>query len=170
MRRAFSADHERAIAGALADWEAQAESALALVMLLDQVPRNIFRSTPRAFASDACALAATERAMARGFDLAVPAAWRMFFYLPFEHSERLADQRRGIALLEALPPVAGRPGDRHMSRLHLEIIERFGRFPHRNPILGRNSTPDELAFLEESDVRFGQPTLKSVAAPQLPPG
>ena len=81
----------------------------------------------------------------------------MFFYLPFEHSERLADQQRAIALLEALPAVQGRPGDGGMSRLHLEIIKRFGRFPHRNPILGRGSTAEELAFLEECERRFGQP-------------
>ncbi len=158
VRRGFARDHQMAVAGALAHWEAAAESALALVMLLDQVPRNIFRSTPRAFASDHLALAATNRALARGFDLAVPAAWRVFFYLPFEHSERLVDQQRGIALLEALPPVGGRPGDRRMSRMHLEIIERFGRFPHRNPILGRESTAAELSFLDECDLRFGQPS------------
>jgi uncharacterized protein (DUF924 family) len=157
VRRGFAKDHERAVAGALSDWEAAAKSALALVMLLDQVPRNIFRSTPRAFASDSLALATTNRALARGFDRTLPAAWRVFFYLPFEHSERLADQRRGIALLEALPPVQGRPGDGRMSRMHLEIIERFGRFPHRNPILGRESTATEVAFLEECDLRFGQP-------------
>ena len=157
VRRGFAADHDQAVAGRLADWEGAAESALALVMLLDQVPRNIFRSTKRAFASDALALATTRRALDRGFDLAVPAAWRLFFYLPFEHSEVLADQQRGIALLEATPPVAGRPGDGRMSRLHLEIIERFGRFPHRNPILGRQSSAEELAFLEECDLRFGQP-------------
>ncbi|MGA8380591.1 MAG: DUF924 family protein [Stellaceae bacterium] len=157
VREGFLADHELAVAGALSDWEAGAESALALVMLLDQVPRNIFRSTKRAFASDAQALATTRRALARGFDQQVPAAWRLFFYLPFEHSEVLADQERGLALLEALPPAPGRPSEAHMSRRHLEIIERFGRFPHRNPILGRESTAAELAFLDESDWRFGQP-------------
>ncbi len=102
-------------------------------MLLDQVPRNIFRSTPRAFATDPLALATTKRAMARGFDQAVPDAWRLFFYLPLEHSEVLEDQQRGLDLLLGLPPVPGRPTDGHMTRLHLEIIERFGRFPHRNP-------------------------------------
>jgi uncharacterized protein (DUF924 family) len=167
VRRHFAKDHEAAVAGELAPWEAAAESALALVMLLDQAPRNIFRSTPRAFASDPLALATTNRALTRGFDLAVPPAWRLFFYLPFEHSERLADQERGIALLEMLPPVDGRPGDGRMSRTHLEIIERFGRFPHRNPILGRESTADELAFLTECDLRFGQPFAGSPAADDL---
>ncbi len=164
VRRGFAADHEAAAAGRLTAWQDAAESALALVMLLDQVPRNIFRSTPRAFASDAQALALANRALDRGFDRIVPAAWRLFFYLPFEHSEVLANQQRGIALLEALPPVEGRPGDGKMSRAHLEIIERFGRFPHRNPILGRASTPQELAFLEECDLRFGQPHVPPLAA------
>ena len=157
VRRGFATDHDQAVAGALQDWEGSPEGALALVILLDQVPRNMFRSTPRAFASDAQALATTKRALAHCFDLAVPAAWRVFFYLPFEHSEVLADQQRGIALLEALPPVQGRPGDRRMSRLHLEIIERFGRFPHRNAILGRELTAQELTFLDQCDLRFGQP-------------
>jgi len=154
----FAADHEQAVAGDFAAWEAAPLSALALVMLLDQVPRNIFRSTPRAFASDALALVTANRAMERGFDQAVPAAWRVFFYLPFEHSEILADQQRGLDLLLALPPAPGRSGDGKMTRLHLEIIERFGRFPHRNAILGRASTDEELAFLVECDHRFGQPT------------
>ena len=157
VRRGFAADHDRAVAGALRDWEESPEGALALVMLLDQIPRNIFRSTPRAFANDAQALATTKRALGQCFDLAVPAAWRVFFYLPFEHSEALDDQQRGIALLETLPPVQGRPGDGRMSRLHLEIIERFGRFPHRNAILGRESSAAERAFLDECELRFGQP-------------
>ena len=163
VRENFAADHDAAVAGKLAAWESEPLSALALVMLFDQVPRNIFRSTPRAFASDPLALAATMRAMERGFDQAVPAAWRLFFYLPFEHSEALAHQQRGLDLLLALPPIPGRRMDGHMSRLHLEIIERFGRFPHRNAILGRFSTAEELAFLIECEHRFGQP------APPPPP-
>jgi uncharacterized protein (DUF924 family) len=154
----FAADHELAMSGRLADWEEAPLSALALVMLLDQVPRNIFRSTPRAFASDPLALATANRALMRGFDQAVPPAWRLFFYLPFEHSENVADQQRGFDLMMAIPPVPGRPTDRHMARLHVEIIERFGRFPHRNAILGRESTEEELAFLIECEHRFGQPT------------
>jgi uncharacterized protein (DUF924 family) len=158
VRARFAADHDTAVAGALVDWEHQPLTVLALVMLLDQVPRNIFRSTPRAFAGDALALATTKRALARGFDQSVPAAWRLFFYLPFEHSEALADQQHGLDLLLALPPVHGRSGDGKMTRLHLEIIERFGRFPHRNAILGRESTAEECAFLVECEHRFGQPT------------
>ncbi len=154
----FADDHAAAMLGRYADWEAEPLSCLALVMLLDQVPRNIFRSTPRAFATDSLALATTMRAMERGFDQAAPAAWRLFFYLPFEHSEVLAHQQRGLDLLLALPPVPGRRMDAQMTRLHFEIIERFGRFPHRNAILGRISTAEELAFLVECEHRFGQPT------------
>jgi uncharacterized protein (DUF924 family) len=171
VRERFAADHVAAVAGRYAAWEEAPESALALVMLLDQVPRNIFRSTPRAFASDRLALATTKRAMARGFDQQVPAAWRLLFYLPFEHSEVLDDQQRGLDLLMALPQVPGRRTDPHMSRLHLEIIERFGRFPHRNPILGRHSTVEELTFLAECEHRFGQPSPDRPPAdlPQEPP-
>ena len=157
VRENFAGDHDAAMAGAYADWEEAPLSSLALVMLLDQVPRNIFRSTPRAYCSDHLALPTTNRAMARGFDREVPDAWRLFFYLPLEHSEVLEDQQRGLDLLLSLPPVPGRQGDGHMTRLHLEIIERFGRFPHRNAILGRESTPEELAFLIECEHRFGQP-------------
>jgi len=157
VRANFATDHHEATTGAFAAWEDAPLSALAQVMLLDQVPRNIFRSTPRAFVSDHLALAATNRALARGFDQAVPACWRLFFYLPLEHSEVLADQQRGLDLMKAIPPVPDRPAEGKMSRLHLEVIERFGRFPHRNVILGRESTPEELAFLIECEHRFGQP-------------
>jgi uncharacterized protein (DUF924 family) len=158
VRTGFADDHDLAVVGALADWHETPLSALAHVMLLDQVPRNIFRSTPRAFASDHLALAAANGALDRGFDRVVPDAWRLFFYLPLEHSEVLADQQRGLDLMLAIPPVPGRSGDGKMTRLHLEIIERFGRFPHRNAILGRESTAEELAFLIADDHRFGQPT------------
>ncbi|MBV8779380.1 MAG: DUF924 domain-containing protein [Alphaproteobacteria bacterium] len=157
VRDNFAADHADAVAGRLHKWEAEPLSALALVMLLDQVPRNIFRSTPRAFASDHLALATTLRAMERGFDRQVHAAWRLFFYLPFEHSEVLEHQQRGLDLLLALPPIPGRRMAGHMTRLHCAIIERFGRFPHRNAILGRPSTEEEIAFLVECEHRFGQP-------------
>jgi uncharacterized protein (DUF924 family) len=158
VRAGFAADHDLAAAGALVHWEETPLSALAHIMLLDQLPRNIFRSTPRAFASDHLALAAANRALERGFDQTAPPAWRLFFYLPLEHSENVADQRRGLDLMLAIPPVPGRPTEGKMSRLHLDIIERFGRFPHRNAILGRESTQEELAFLIECEHRFGQPT------------
>ncbi len=155
LRDLFLADYERAASGALDAWEAAPESALALLLLLDQIPRNIFRATPRAYATDPAALAAADRALARGFDAAVPPAWRKFFYMPFHHSEDLADQRRARMLAESLPrdrddrdPERG--GLRRYGRPYVEVIERFGRFPHRNAILGRVSTPEEIAFMEEA--------------------
>ncbi len=152
LRELFLADYERAAGGVLVSWEAAPESALALVLLLDQIPRNIFRGEPRTYATDLAARAAADRALARGFDAALPPAWRKFFYMPFHHSEDLADQRRARALAESLPkdrdPDRERGGLRRYGRPYVDVIERFGRFPHRNAILGRVSTPEELAFME----------------------
>jgi uncharacterized protein (DUF924 family) len=128
-----------------------------LVLLLDQVPRNIFRGTPRAYASDAAALTAAERAIERACDQLVPQVWRLFFYMPFHHSEDIAEQRHAVALFDALPRNPDRRGSlRRYGHPYIEVIERFGRFPHRNAILGRESTAEELAFLEEC--RLGQPS------------
>ena len=149
--RNFLDDHEAAARGMLAEWEEQPESALALVLLLDQVPRNAFRGAPRAYMTDALARAAADRALARGFDQAVPPAWRNFFYLPFEHSEDVADQRRGLDLFAAL---GDRPESLRHAREHYEVIARFGRFPHRNAILGRPSTAEELAWLADHPSGF----------------
>ena len=152
LREAFLADYEAGAAGKLRSWEALPEGALALVLLLDQIPRNIFRDTPRAYAADAAARAAADRALARGFDRLVPEAWRRFFYMPFHHSENLADQRRSAALFDGLPGQRDRRGSvRRYGRPYVEFIARFGRFPHRNAILGRASTPEESAFLAERD-------------------
>src|SRR5467141_1817079 len=103
LRRDFLADYEAAAAGALASWEATPEGALALVLLLDQIPRNIFRGTPRAYATDAAACAAADRALARGFDQLVAPVWRRFFHMPFHHSENIDDQRRSQVLFDAQP-------------------------------------------------------------------
>jgi uncharacterized protein (DUF924 family) len=152
LRELFLADYERAAAGALEAWEAAPESALALVLLLDQIPRNIFRGEARTYETDPAALAIADRALARGFDAAFPPDWRKFFYMPFHHSEALADQRRAEALAASLPkagdPDPERGGLRRYGRPYVEIIERFGRFPHRNTILGRVSTPEEIAFMK----------------------
>ena len=147
LRQLFLADYERAAAGALAGWEAAPQSALALVLLLDQIPRNVFRDTPRAYMTDAAARAVAENALARGFDDALPSAWRKFFYMPLHHSENLADQRRSLELFESLPDRTGREGTRRYAMRYVDVIERFGRFPHRNAILGRESTPAEIAFM-----------------------
>jgi uncharacterized protein (DUF924 family) len=157
LRREFLADYEAAAAGELGSWEPSPEGALALVLLLDQVPRNIFRGTPRTYATDPTARTAADRALARGFDQRVAPAWRLFFYMPFHHSENIADQRRSVALSAALPRNPDRRGSlRRYGRPYVEVIERFGRFPHRNQILGRQSTPEELAFLAECERRRGQ--------------
>jgi uncharacterized protein (DUF924 family) len=151
LRDMFLADYERAAAGELADWEAAPESALALVLLLDQIPRNIFRDTPRCYATDALARDVANRAMARGFDRKMPHHWRKFFHMPLHHSENLADQLRAAELFAELPHDGvqedRRGGLRRYGIPYPEVIARFGRFPHRNAILGRESTPEEIAFL-----------------------
>jgi uncharacterized protein (DUF924 family) len=150
LRREFVADYEIGAAGGLDSWEATPEGALALVLLLDQLPRNMFRNTPRAYTGDPLARAVADRALACGFDRRVPPNWRLFFLMPFHHSENLADQRRSVALSEALPREPGRGGGlRRYGQPYVEVIERFGRFPHRNAILGRQSTAEETAFLAE---------------------
>jgi len=140
----FSALWHEAAAGALAGWEAAADPAFALVIVLDQFPRNMFRGKADAFATDALARGVAERAIARGLDRQVPASERQFFYLPFEHSESLADQERAIALMGTL----GNPDLTRWAELHADVIRRFGRFPHRNSVLGRVSTREEQAFLD----------------------
>jgi len=143
IRRRFLATYEVAAAGQLTAWEATAEGALALLILLDQFPRNMFRGSARAFAADPLARAIAAGALIRGFDAQAPANMRTFFYLPFEHSEDMADQERCIALYKA----AGDAENLKWAELHADIIRRFGRFPHRNEVLGRASTPEEQAFL-----------------------
>jgi uncharacterized protein (DUF924 family) len=143
FRETFLAAHEAAARGGLANWAATAEGALALVLLLDQFPRNGFRHTPRMYATDPLAREVAAAALEAGHDRATPEALRLFFYLPFAHSESLADQDRSVALCATLPP----PQGAH-SRRHRDIVARFGRFPHRNAILGRPTTPEEQAFLD----------------------
>jgi uncharacterized protein (DUF924 family) len=136
--------------GNLKGWESTAEGALALCLVLDQLPRNVHRGTPAAFAHDEQARAVADRALQRGYDRQLPFPHRMFLYLPFEHSEDLADQDRAVALFEDL----GDPDGLDFAKKHRRIIARFGRFPHRNRILGRESTPEEEAFLKEPDSSF----------------
>ena len=144
IRRRFLATHEAAAAGKLAAWETSAEGALALLLLLDQFPRNMFRNNARTFATDSQARAIAAAALLRGFDAQVPPNLRAFFYLPFEHSEDMADQERGLALYSA----AGDDDGLKWAKLHADIIRRFGRFPHRNAVLGRTTTAEEQAFLD----------------------
>jgi uncharacterized protein (DUF924 family) len=134
---------ERAKSGSLDHWSDAAEGALALVILLDQMTRNIYRDSPEMFAADGKALAVARRAIERGFDEELPKDKRRWLYMPFMHSEDLADQERSVELFarsdisESLP----------FAEEHADIIRRFGRFPHRNAILGRRTTPEEAAFL-----------------------
>lgn len=136
--------HWRAARRELEHWMADAQGALALLVLLDQVPRNVFRGSAHSYATDPLAQHYAARAVEAGFDSQVDPALQVFFYLPFEHSERLEDQHRSMQLHERLVgDDAGR-----WARMHLQIIERFGRFPHRNAALGRQSTAEERDFLD----------------------
>lgn len=143
--RAFEKAHHAAARRELAGWEADAEGALALVLLLDQIPRNIYRNSPHAFATDVLAQAVARRAIARGFDAATEAELRAFIYLPLEHAEDLAAQDDCLRLMTAI----GNDNYTRYAALHRDIIARFGRFPHRNAVLGRTSTPEELAYIAE---------------------
>jgi uncharacterized protein (DUF924 family) len=150
LRDRFSALHARAAGGQLDHWRDSAEGCLALCLLLDQLPRNMFRDDPKAFATDAKALAIAEHAIANGFDEGQPTDVRTFLYLPFEHSEDLSQQNRCVALFAAI-------GDERLldhAIRHQKIIERFGRFPHRNQALGRETTAAEAAFLQEPGSSF----------------
>jgi uncharacterized protein (DUF924 family) len=145
IRERFFDTYEAAAAGKLSGWEHSAQDALALLILLDQFPRNMFRGDARTFATDPLARAVAAGAIVRGFDSQVPADLRSFFYLPFEHSEDLADQERGIAFYTA----AGDADGLKWAEIHADIIRRFGRFPHRNAVLGRATTPEEQKFLDD---------------------
>lgn len=140
----FLATYEAAAVGQFHDWERTAEGALALLIVLDQFPRNMFRGSARSFAADPLARDIADRAMAKRFDHSVEHELRIFFYLPLMHSERLDDQERCVDLCRAL----GDEENLKYAEIHADIIRRFGRFPHRNPVLGRDTTPDEKAYLE----------------------
>lgn len=141
----FAEAHLAAARGAFAEWEEDAEGALALVLLLDQLPRNLYRGTAHAFATDPLARRVAAEAIENGFDHTTDVRLRPFFYLPFEHSEDAGDQELAVELFEAM-------GDANLTKwakLHADIITRFGRFPHRNAVFGRETTPEEQAFLDQ---------------------
>ena len=143
FREKFAAAHEAAARGELDDWSADGDGALALLILLDQYPRNSFRGSPRMFATDDQALDVAKEAIASGFDVTAEPSLRLFFYTPFIHSERIEDQDRALRLYAEL----GADTARH-AHIHHGIIARFGRFPHRNPLLGRDTTAEERQFLD----------------------
>ena len=154
VRSRFLNVHNQAAAGELNDWNATPQGCLALIILLDQFPRNMFRGQPQAFATDPQALAYARHAVTQGFDKELPKLQRWFVYLPFEHSENLADQRQCVELCEQLGDEPEMREAIDYAYRHLRVIERFGRFPHRNQILGRETTPEEAEFLKQPGSSF----------------
>ncbi|HEY9859114.1 MAG TPA: DUF924 family protein [Candidatus Obscuribacterales bacterium] len=150
----FLPDYEAAVAGNYDGWRASPDGCLALILLFDQFPRHIFRGDRRAFATDAQALATAQQAIAQDFDQALLPVQRIFIYLPFEHSENLEHQRLSVELLRQLSDDPEAADMFPYAVRHKEIIERFGRFPHRNQILGRTTTPEEAEFLKQRDSSF----------------
>jgi uncharacterized protein (DUF924 family) len=143
-RETFLPMIQAAKVGELDTWPQTADGALALILLLDQLTRNVFRGTPEAFAADEKALGVARIAIEHRYDRAFPKDARGFFYLPFEHSEKMADQDMSVDLFRQL----GVMSYYHYALIHMDVIRRFGRFPHRNAVLGRPSTDAEVAFLE----------------------
>ena len=154
IRERFDGDVAAALAGAFGEWCTLPRGALARVILLDQFTRNIHRDTPRAFAGDAAALATAVDAVAQGFDRALAGYERWFLYMPFEHSEDAGMQERSIALFTALARDINDPGPLTWAEKHAAVIRRFGRYPHRNALLGRSSTPEEIAYLAQPGSGF----------------
>ena len=144
FRSRFLAAHEAAARGELDGWQATSDGALALLVLLDQFPRNCFRATPRMYATDAKAREVARAAHEAGLDLQAEPDLRGFFYLPFMHSESMADQDLCVRLMEPLGGESLRYAQHHRA-----IVQRFGRFPHRNAVLGRPSSREEDTFLQE---------------------
>lgn len=154
LRERFSMLHADVAAGRMPDWERSVEGVLAQIIVLDQFSRNMFRNTPAAFASDAKALRLARALVGRAADLPLLPVMRWFVYLPFEHSENLADQDEAVRLFRTLPPGPDADGVIEYAEKHRDVIRRFGRFPHRNAILGRTSTAEETAFLQTPGSSF----------------
>jgi uncharacterized protein (DUF924 family) len=155
IRSRFRALHQWAHGGLLNAWDEQAESALALTLVLDQFSRQIYRGQSKAFASDGKALALAEEALAAGFDQVLAPIQRAFFYFPFEHAESASAQARAVVLFEALAAEAPELANfADYARRHRDVIARFGRFPHRNALLGRANTPEEAEYLAQPGSGF----------------
>ena len=151
IRSRFQSLWERAAQGALEDWAGQPEGALALAIVLDQLPLNMFRGDARSFATERAAVGLAHEAVRRGLDRALEPERRVFLYMPLMHSEDLADQDESVRLFES----GGLEDNARFARHHRELVRRFGRFPHRNAILGRESTPEELAYLASDEAFTG---------------
>ncbi len=147
VRDRFEDVYEEAAAGRLESWKDEARSCLALIIVLDQFPRNMFRGDPKTYATDEEARAAARHAVEHAYDRELPPFQRLFVYLPFEHSEELEDQQRSVELFRGLTAEMGSEDLLGYAVRHREIIQRFGRFPHRNEILGRATSPEEAEFL-----------------------
>ena len=154
IRTRFLDLHQQGADGGLRQWRAAPESLLALILVLDQFPRNLFRGGSRAFSTDTQALAAAQLAVAGRHDRGLSPVQRWFVYLPFEHAEDLAMQRQCLELFDGLREDRASAGTIDYARRHFEIIARFGRFPHRNAALGRLSTPEEIEFLRQPGSGF----------------
>jgi uncharacterized protein (DUF924 family) len=154
IRERFLPLYEKAAGGQLAHWKQRAADCLALIVVLDQFPRNIFRDEARAFAADPLALEAARHAVAQGFDSTLRPVERLFMYLPFEHSERLEDQLRACELMEPLRAFPETADTYRYAQAHRDIVQRFRRFPHRNAALGRTSTAEEIEFLKQPGSGF----------------
>ena len=153
-RSRFLKTYQQAATGKLIAWQEQALSCLALIIVLDQFTRNMFRDSPQAFATDSQALELAKYAVSKGFDRQLLQVQRWFIYLPFEHSENLADQQTAVKLFETLKDDPESQASIDYAYRHLKVIERFGRFPHRNKILNRESTPEEKEFLKQPGAKF----------------
>ncbi len=153
VRDRFEDLYEAGAAGELDGWMEEARSCLALVILLDQFPRNMFRGDPRSYSTDNKAQEVAEYAVDRAFDRELPAFQRMFLYMPFMHSEDLEHQQRSVELFRALGGGSETDASDYAVQ-HMRIIERFGRFPHRNEVLGRRTTPEEAKFLTQPGSSF----------------
>ena len=150
----FRSLHEEGANGSLSDWSNAPGDCLALVIVLDQFPRNMFRGQPHAFATDPLALSAARHAVESAYDTGMRPSERMFVYLPFEHSESLDDQWRSLALMSRLAPYPETADVLPYAVRHWEIVRRFGRFPHRNAALARPGTPEETEFLKQPNSGF----------------
>ncbi len=153
LRLRFEPVHFAAARGEYDSWIPAAEGALALLLLLDQFPRNLFRDSAHAFATDGKARMIARKAVASGHDRSLEKELRPFFYLPFEHSEDLADQEEAVRLCTLHKDESGDTETLKFAEMHRDIIRRFGRFPHRNAVLGRETTVEELAFLDDGGFR-----------------
>ena len=155
LQERFQDMYHRAAEGGFQDWKSDARSWVALIVLLDQVPRNIFRGNGQSFAADPVALATAKELVASPLHAELSTVEKLFAYLPFEHSENIADQLKSVVLFEDIDEHQNKAEWIDFAILHKDIVEKFGRFPHRNAMLGRETTPEEKAWLQSSGQHFG---------------